>query len=143
MSSSVVEQAAVSADAAASLVAAAVEAAKAESRAMVIAVVDNGGILKAFQRMDGAPLLSVQIAQDKAYTAAGFGMATHEWHEFIKNDPPLADGIVHTPRLVVFGGGYPLYHEGRLVGGLGLSGGHYADDMRIAEAALAATGFGQ
>ncbi|MGH3184750.1 MAG: GlcG/HbpS family heme-binding protein, partial [Streptosporangiaceae bacterium] len=42
----------------------------------VIAIVDDSGVLKAFSRMDGAPLLSVQVAQDKAYTAVGFGIAT-------------------------------------------------------------------
>ena len=75
---------------------------------MVTAIVDGDGNLKALSRMDGAALLSVDIAQDKAYTAIAFGMATHEWYEFIKNDPPLLHGIVHTPRLVIFGGGYPI-----------------------------------
>ncbi|HET6965802.1 MAG TPA: heme-binding protein, partial [Acidimicrobiales bacterium] len=51
---------------------------------MNIAVLDESGVLKAFSRMDGAPLLSVQIAQDKAYTAVGFGMPTHGWFDFIK-----------------------------------------------------------
>lgn len=74
---------------------------------MCIAIVDPSGTLVQFLRMDGAALLSVNIAQDKAYTAVSFGMATHEWHDFIKNDPPLLHGIVHTPRLVVFGGGLP------------------------------------
>src|SRR5216683_6204217 len=76
---------------------------------MSIAICDEDGILKAFRRMDGAALLSVQIAQDKAYTAISFGgLATHEWHEFIKNDPPLRDGIIKTDRLIVFGGGYAI-----------------------------------
>ena len=58
---------------------------------MSIAVCDEDGVLKAFRRMDGAALLSVQIAQDKAYTAISFGgMATHEWFDFIKNDLPSA-----------------------------------------------------
>ena len=105
---------------------------------MVIAVVDESGILKAFRRMDGAALLSVEIAQNKAYTAVSFGMPTHEWFEFIKNDPPLLHGIVHTPRLVVFGGGYPVTLDGKVVGGIGVSGGHYSQDMKVAEAALAA-----
>src|SRR5437763_7827722 len=76
---------------------------------MSIAVCDEDGTLKAFRRMDGAPLLSVQIAQDKAYTAISFGgMASHEWFDFLKNDPPLRHGIVETDRLVVFGGGYAI-----------------------------------
>jgi len=105
---------------------------------MVIAVVDESGVLKAFRRMDGAALLSVDIAQDKAYTAVSFGMPTHGWFDFIKNDPPLLHGIVKTPRLVVFGGGYPISIDGQVVGGIGVSGGHYTQDMKVAEAGLAA-----
>lgn len=105
---------------------------------MVIAVVDESGVLKAFRRMDGAALLSVEIAKDKAYTAVAFGIPTHGWFDFIKNDPPLLHGIVHTPRLVVFGGGYPVSVDGQVIGGIGVSGGHYEQDMKVAEAALAA-----
>jgi uncharacterized protein GlcG (DUF336 family) len=107
-------------------------------RKMVIAVCDDGGNLKAFSRMDGAPLLSVEIAQNKAYTAVSYGVATHQWFDFIKDDPPLLHGITHTPRLVVFGGGFPIKIDGQLVGGIGVSGGHYKEDMQCAEAALAA-----
>ncbi|MDE2561859.1 MAG: heme-binding protein [Sphingomonadales bacterium] len=107
---------------------------------MCIAIVDPSGTLVQFLRMDKAPLLSVQIAQDKAYTTVSFSMPTHEWHEFIKDDAPLLHGIVHTPRLVVFGGGYPVKVDGEVVGGIGVSGGHYSHDMQVAEAALAATG---
>ncbi len=107
---------------------------------MCIAVTDPSGTLVQFLRMDGAQLLSVGIAQDKAYTAVSFSMATHEWYDFIKNDPPLLHGIVHTPRLVVFGGGYPVKVDGKLVGGIGVSGGHYSQDMEVAKAGLAAAG---
>ena len=107
-------------------------------KAMVIAVCDEDGVLKAFKRMDGAALLSVQIAQDKAYTAISFGgMATHEWFEFIKNDAPLLHGIIKTDRLVVFGGGYAIKTEAGIIGGIGVSGGHYTEDMQVAEAGLA------
>jgi uncharacterized protein GlcG (DUF336 family) len=47
-------------------------------------------------------------------------------------------GIVHTPRLVVFGGGYPITEGDQVIGGIGVSGGHYDQDMAVAEAALAA-----
>ena len=106
---------------------------------MDIAIVDDSGVLKAFSRMDGAPLLSIQIAQDKAYTAAGFGMPTHGWHDFIKDDPPLADGAPSgIDRLVIFGGGYPLKIGDAVVGGIGVSGGHYEQDMVVAQAGVAA-----
>jgi uncharacterized protein GlcG (DUF336 family) len=103
----------------------------------VIAIVDESGVLKAFSRMDGAALLSVQIAQDKAYTAIGFGMATDAWHEFVKDDPPLAMGAATgIDRLIVFGGGYPITIGGAVVGGIGVSGGHYSQDMEVAQAGL-------
>lgn len=104
-----------------------------------ICVVDASGELKAFRRMDGAAKLAVQISQDKAYTAVAFGMPTHAWHDFIKDDPPLRDGIVHTPRLVVFGGGYPITVDGEIIGGIGVSGGHYSEDMEVAQAAIELT----
>ena len=105
----------------------------------VIAVVDESGILKAFSRMDGAALLSVQIAQDKAYTAAGFGLSTDGWHDFVKNDPPLAMGAAPgIDRLVVFGGGYPIKIGDAIVGAIGVSGGHYTQDMEVAQAGLTA-----
>ncbi len=107
---------------------------------MCIAISDETGDLKAFRRMDGAPKLSIQISQDKAYTAASFSMATHAWFDFIKDDPPLLHGITHTPRLVVFGGGFPIVIDGEAIGAVGVSGGHYSQDMECARAALAAIG---
>jgi uncharacterized protein GlcG (DUF336 family) len=120
------------------LIAAAEKAARDIDKAMAIGIVDESGVLKAFSRMDGAPLLAVDLAKDKAYTAVSFGIPTHGWYEFIKNDPPLLHGIVKTPRLIVFGGGYPIEIGGAVVGGIGVSGGHYEQDMKVAQAALAA-----
>jgi uncharacterized protein GlcG (DUF336 family) len=108
---------------------------------MVIAVCDESGVLKAFSRMDGAALLSVQIAQDKAFTAVGFGMPSDAWHDFIKDDPPLAAGAVGgIDRLVVFGGGFPIKVDDAVVGAIGVSGGHYSQDMEVAQAGLAVLG---
>ncbi|MEA2396103.1 MAG: hypothetical protein QOJ82_3994 [Solirubrobacteraceae bacterium] len=107
---------------------------------MVVAIVDRAGELQVFRRMDGAPLLSVEIARNKAYTSVAFGIPTDQWYDFIAEDQPLRVGIVHTPRLIVFGGGYPIYVDGELVGGIGVSGGHYTEDMEVAQAALRAAG---
>lgn len=137
----VFEKASVSTELAHRMIQAAEAKAKALGKAFVIAVVDESGVLKAFSRMDGAPLLSVQVAQDKAYTAAGFGLSTDGWYEFIRNDPPLAAGApsgIH--RLIVFGGGYPIRVGDRVVGGIGVSGGHYTEDMEVAQAGLAVLG---
>ena len=87
--------------------------------------------------MDGAPLLSVEMAKNKAFSAAAYGIPTHAWFDFIKNDPPLLHGIVQTPRLIVFGGGYPLELNG-VIGAIGVSGGHYEQDMVVAEAGVSA-----
>jgi uncharacterized protein GlcG (DUF336 family) len=131
----------VTADAALKIIAAAEKKAFELGTPMVIAIADESGVLKALLRMDGAALLSVQIAQDKAYTAAGFGLSTDQWHEFIKNDPPLAAGAAAgISRLVVFGGGYPIKVGDQMIGGIGVSGGHYTQDMQVAEAGLAALG---
>lgn len=122
-----------------------VAAAEAKAQEMghpfVIAVVDESGVLKSFSRMDGAALLSVQVAQDKAYTAIGFGLPTDGWYDFIKDDPPLAAGAVAgVDRLVIFGGGYPIKNGDQIIGGIGVSGGHYTQDMEVAQAGLAAAG---
>jgi len=130
------ERQTITAEAAKKLIAAAEKKAQELGKAMVIAVCDESGNLKGFSRMDNAPLLSVQIAQDKAYTAISFGIPTHQWFEFIKGDAPLLAGIVHTPRLIVFGGGYPITMNNQVIGGIGVSGGHYSEDMQCAEAAL-------
>lgn len=125
--------------AAQSVVNAAIEFATREGGAFSIAVVDEAGVLKAFARMDGAPLVSVQVAQDKAYTAVGFGIPSGGWYDFIKDDGPLAlgatDGI---DRLVVFGGGFPITVDDQVVGAVGVSGGHYSQDEAVAQAGLAA-----
>ena len=122
-----------------------IEAAEAKASELgipfVIAIVDDSGVLKAFSRMDGAPLISVQVAQDKAYTAVGFGLATDAWHDFVKDDPPLAMGAAPgIDRLIVFGGGYPIMVDDTAVGGIGVSGGHYSQDQEVAEAGLAVMG---
>ncbi|TDL72483.1 heme-binding protein [Rhodococcus qingshengii] len=101
-----------------------------------IAIVDKPGNLKAFYAMDGAPVLSLDIAQNKAFSAAAYNRATHEWYDRLKDDPPLLHGIVHTPRLVIFGGGYPIKINNELIGGIGVSGGHYSHDMQVCQAGL-------
>jgi uncharacterized protein GlcG (DUF336 family) len=133
------ERASVSAKLAKAMIEAAERKATQMGHPFVIAIVDDSGVLKAFSRMDGAPLLSVQVAQDKAYTAVGFGMATDAWHDFVKEDPPLAMGAATgIDRLIVFGGGYPIKLGGAVVGGIGVSGGHYTHDMEVAQAGLSA-----
>jgi uncharacterized protein GlcG (DUF336 family) len=107
---------------------------------MAIAVVDPDGTLKAFSRMDGAALLAVRIAQQKAWTAISFNLPTHGLWEFIKDDAPLLHSLPHQEDMILFGGGYPIKIEGQVIGGIGVSGGHYTQDQQCAEAGLAAIG---
>lgn len=122
----------------------AIEAAKRKAEdigiRICIAIADDSGQLKAFLRMDGAPALSIPIAQDKAHTSASFGVPTDSLFEWMKDDPPLLHGITQYPRFIVFGGGYPIREDGQVVGAIGISGGHYKQDMQCAQAALAAIG---
>lgn len=139
MAENTFQKASITAEAAERILKAAEAKSREMGKAMCIAICDEDGTLKAFLRMDGAALLSVQIAQDKAYTAISFGgLASHEWYDFIKNDPPLLHGIVKTDRLIVFGGGYAIKTEAGIIGGIGVSGGHYTEDMEVAKAGLAA-----
>ncbi|WP_141336801.1 heme-binding protein [Paenibacillus sp. tmac-D7] len=101
-----------------------------------IAILDDGGNLAGFIKMDGASLISSQLAQNKAYTAVGFGLPTADWYPIIKDTPSLLHGLVHTDRMTIFGGGCPIFIEEQLVGGIGVSGGTADQDAECAQAAL-------
>jgi len=102
-----------------------------------VAILDDGGNLKAFGRMDGAPILCIEMAQNKAYTAL-FGLSTQEFFNFIKRDPSLLAGIPTLARVAAWGGGFPIEVNGVVVGAIGLSGAPTVQsDEDCARAALA------
>ena len=102
-------------------------------------IVDEGGNEKAFARMDGAPLISIETSRKKAVLAVGFGMPTGDtWQNFVKDDPILEKGAHDLPGFILLGGGNPIYIDGQLVGAIGISGGHYKMDEQCANAALEA-----
>lgn len=105
-----------------------------------VALADSGGNLTGFLRMPGAFIQSIDIAIDKAYTAAGFGFSTKDWMKVIGHDEGMKLGFSARPRLVVFGGGLPVRVAGELIGGIGVSGASEAQDEECARAALAAIG---
>jgi uncharacterized protein GlcG (DUF336 family) len=128
-------------EAAAAAVTAAVRWAEEGGTKVNVAVVDAGGNLAAFLRMPGAFLHSIDIAIDKAYTAAGFGLPTGAWTEaLMAHSPAVRAGIPLRPRMVCFGGGLPLRHEGRVIGGIGVSGGSEQEDEACARAGVTAIG---
>ena len=109
--------------------------------AVNVAVVDVSGVQVAFLRMPGAPLHSIDIAIDKAYTAASFGLATSQWHKVLQeHSPAVREGLVLRPRFVAFGGGLPILEDGLRIGGIGVSGGSEQQDEAIAQAGLKAIG---
>ncbi len=120
-----------------------VEAARGAAEAMginvAIAVTDAGGHLRAFERADPTPFLACDVAIDKAWTAASYGVATHTWNGYLA-DPQVAP-LANVARLMPVGGGNPINDGGRVVGGIGVSGGTYQQDRDIAETALRALGF--
>jgi uncharacterized protein GlcG (DUF336 family) len=102
-----------------------------------VAILDDGGNLKAFSRMDGAPIPSIEIAQNKAYTAL-FGVSTEEFFNFIQGDPSLLAGIPTLARVAAWGGGFPIKVNGEVVGAIGVSGAPTVqNDVDCARAALA------
>lgn len=135
-----VEVHAISVAAAASAVQAAVAHANELGIRINVAITDPAGVLMAFLRMPGAFLHSVEIAIDKAYTAASFGFSTSEWMSILAGDEALRLGMPLRPRLVVFGGGLPIRDGGHLLGGIGVSGGSAEQDAACAQAGLTAVG---
>jgi uncharacterized protein GlcG (DUF336 family) len=119
-----------------------IEAAEVKARElgvpMVIVVVDESGILKAFGRMDGAILLSVGIAQDKAYTAAAFGAPTDVLYDALKEQPAILASLGTVSHFTMIGGGYPIMQGSTVAGAIGVSGGEAEQDMLVAQAGLAA-----
>jgi uncharacterized protein GlcG (DUF336 family) len=102
-----------------------------------VVILDDGGNLKAFGRMDGAPILSIEMAQNKAYTAL-FGFSTQDFFNSIKGDPSLLAGIPTLSRVAAWGGGFPIKVNGEIVGAIGLSGAPTVqNDVDCARAALA------
>jgi uncharacterized protein GlcG (DUF336 family) len=135
----VIEKNSISAELAQRMVDAAVAKAKTIGVRENVAVVDDGGNLKAFARMDGAPILSIEISQHKAYTAL-FGFPTQDFFKFIQADPSLLAGIPQLARVAAYGGGLPIEVDGAIVGAIGVSGGTVQDDIGCAEAGLAVIG---
>ncbi len=106
---------------------------------MNIAVVNDGNNLTAFARMDGAWLGSIDIAQNKAYTARAFDMSTKDLAPLCQPNQPLFG--IHASnqgRLIVFAGGIPLTSGDAVAGAIGVSGGSVEQDHEVAEAGVAA-----
>jgi len=120
-----------------------IAAVQAEARTMAVAmscaVVDSGDQLVAFERMDGADLIGITLARDKAFTALVNRMATRDLAPIVQPGTEFY-GYESTAggRTIVFAGGMPLERDGVLVGAIGVSGGDAAQDQRAVDAAVRA-----
>jgi uncharacterized protein GlcG (DUF336 family) len=107
--------------------------------AVVIAVVDEGGLLKALHRMDGvASPVPLDIGPMKAYSAASFRTPTHQLAENNLENPARMASLPNVPRVTLLAGGFPIMDGEVVVGGIGISGATPDQDMQIGAAALAA-----
>jgi uncharacterized protein GlcG (DUF336 family) len=120
---------------------AAIEKAKQINTKMDIAIVDAGGNLKSFVRMDGAWLGSIDIAIKKAKTARYFDMPTGELGKLSQPGGPLYQIEVSNQGLITFPGGVPLKaSDGTIIGAIGVSGSTVENDHTVAQAGVDALG---
>ncbi|WMX54416.1 heme-binding protein [Peribacillus sp. R9-11] len=104
---------------------------------VVISIVDEGGNFVACHRMDDALLVSVELAQNKAWTSIAMKMTTENLALVAANGKELYGiNTTNNGRVVVFGGGIPLYNNGQIIGAVGVSGGSVDEDIRVAQSAV-------
>ena len=126
-------------DAAQALLVAVREAAAGLGIEVATAITDAGGHLVAFERSDKTPFLAGDVAIDKAWTATSFGLDTHVWNAIVQD--PKVTALAYRPRMTPVGGGLAIRLDGRVIGGVGVSGATADQDQQAAEAALRALGF--
>jgi uncharacterized protein GlcG (DUF336 family) len=121
------------------IIAAATRKAQEIGQPMNIAVVCAGGHLLAFERMEGAWLGSVDIAQKKAWTSRAFDIETGKLGTLSQSgDQFFGIHASNEGKVMIFAGGVPVKQDGKVVGAVGVSGGLGAQDHAVAEAGVAA-----
>lgn len=105
-----------------------------------VVVTDESGGVVVLLKMEGAILTSGQVATDKAWTAAATGGPTAQWHGIAQEVPALGFGLGSIARFCPLAGGLPIVVDGKLVGGIGSSGGSLDQDAKIAQAGLTSLG---
>ncbi|MFB5283717.1 heme-binding protein [Peribacillus asahii] len=104
---------------------------------MVISIVDEGGNFIACHRMDNALLVSIDIAQNKAWTSVAMKMPTADLAQAAGAGKELYGiNTTNNGRVVVFGGGIPLWKDGQVIGAVGVSGGSVEQDIQVAQSAV-------
>jgi glc operon protein GlcG len=128
-------------DAIAALLSGAIARARQLDRRIWVAVADASGQIVGLLGCDGAPRISRQVAQDKAFTAAVTGMPTSAWKAYLESIPSGEREIIERHEgFVAADGGFPIFDGELLAGAIGTSGANQAEDADIARAGLAAIG---
>lgn len=104
----------------------------------VLCVADAGGYPIALRRLDGGKVTSVEIAINKAFTAAGHRKPTHFYKNAVPGEEAFGIMTQHGGRFTIFVGGWPIEVDGEVVGGVGVSGGHTKEDIACCKAAITA-----
>jgi uncharacterized protein GlcG (DUF336 family) len=121
------------------IIAAAEKKAEELGQPMNIAVVDAGGNLLAFERMENAWLGSIDISQKKAWTSRAFDITTEDLGKNSQSgDQFFGIHASNDGKVMIFAGGIPIKQDGQVVGAIGVSGGSGAQDHAVAEAGVAA-----
>ncbi len=116
---------------------AACEAKAAENNwAVAISVVDEGGFLLGFQRMDGAPVISAEVSMGKARTSAMTKRPSKFFEDRVKERPAFAN----FPAGILIQGAVPLIHQSECVGAIGVSGVQSHEDEQVAQAGASVLG---
>jgi uncharacterized protein GlcG (DUF336 family) len=104
----------------------------------VLCVADGAGYPIALRRLNGGKVTSVQIAINKAFTAAGHRKATHNYKNAYPGEEAFGIFTQHEGRFTVFVGGFPISVDGKVVGSIAASGGNGEQDTVVCEAGIAA-----
>ena len=121
------------------VIAAAEKKAEEIGQPMNIAVADEGGNIVAHVRMDGAWIGSIDISMKKAYTSRAFNITTRDLAKHSQSgDQFFGINTSNDGKIMIFAGGVPLQHDGKVVGAIGVSGGSGEQDHAVAEAGAAA-----
>jgi len=123
------------------IVSSALDEAEVSKLAIAVVVADPHGHVIASVRMDGVSPTVLSFAEDKAYTSSNMKRSTEAFSERMASSDSLKMGLSTRPRLLVWGGGLPIFYEGKLVGGLGISGAKDHEDIAIGKSVLARFGF--
>ncbi|MDE0030594.1 MAG: heme-binding protein [Deltaproteobacteria bacterium] len=125
------------------LVDAGIRAAEEKGYLVTVTVVDAGGNFMWAGRMDGTKFVAPDIARGKAFAAAAFRQSTGGLEEKANPKPVFYAGvqIIHDGRMAIGQGGLPIWMDGEVVGGIGVSGAAPHEDEEVAAAALEVEGF--